>query len=337
MMLAGVMWLAACTFTPEIAPPRNEPGSVGITPTVRVVFATIEEGRRYARIKDDYSQRTGALERQLKVRTKRELNEAQYLEELAADVREWSDKERAFVTRALESLREPLGRMPLPLPIQVTLVQMDGRVYGNRVAYTRGNEIYFPGGMVDGSGPIDGFRSLLAHELFHVASRQDRTWREAMYAIVGFQPVPEVAIPAALQARKITNPDAPRLDSAIRLTVANRGPVWVVPLMQSKIGDIGNEPPLSFLSVMDLQWLEVGRGDALPKRIALSDPPILHETDQVLTGLLERIGHNTKYIVHAEEILASNFAQMILAIDPPSPEIHARMRAVMKERAVPGQ
>jgi hypothetical protein len=32
--------------------------------------------------------------------------------------------------------------------------------------------------------------------------------------------------------------------------VGNRGPVWVAPLMQSKIGDIGNEPQLSFLSVM---------------------------------------------------------------------------------------
>ena len=233
----------------------------------------------------------------------------------------------------MEALREPLAQMQLPLPAQITLVRMDGRVFGNRVAYTRGNEIYFPGGMVAGDGPLDFARALLAHELFHVASRHDRAWRDAMYAIVGFQPVPEVAIPAALLARKITNPDAPRMDSAIRLSVGDRSPVWVVPFMQSKISAIGNEPPLSFLSVMDLLWLEVGRGDAPPTRTVLSDPPVLHETDQVLVGLLEQVWRNTKYIVHAEEILASNFAQMLFVAEPPSPAIHTRMRTVMKEYA----
>jgi Domain of unknown function (DUF4157) len=333
VLLALSALLTACSSATR----QNEQAGIAMTPTVRVVFATVDEGQRYARTKDDYSQRTGLLERQLKVRTTRHLSESEYLDELAADVRAWSDRERESITRAVASLRAPLARMQLPLPAQVTLVRMDGRVYGNRVAYTRGNAIYFPGGMVSEGTSIDNLRSLLAHELFHVASRQDRAWRDAMYAIVGFQPVPEVVIPPDLLARKITNPDAPRLDSAIRLSVSDRGLVWVVPLTQSKIADIGHLPPPSFLSVMDLVWLEVGRGEVLPQPIVLSDPPVLHGTDTVLVGLLEHIGRNTKYIVHAEEILASNFAQMMLTIEPPSPEIHARMRRVMDERASRGR
>ncbi|MSQ21369.1 MAG: hypothetical protein EXR39_17955 [Betaproteobacteria bacterium] len=87
IMLAAVMLTAACSAPAVLTQTLDERGSVAITPAVRVVFATIDEGRRYARMKDDYSQRTDALERQLKVRTARAPNEAQYLEELALDVR----------------------------------------------------------------------------------------------------------------------------------------------------------------------------------------------------------------------------------------------------------
>ena len=307
---------------------------VALTPSVRVVFADVDEGRRLARASDDYSRRTGALERQLKVRTTRELSEADYLTELAADVRAWPDDERERVSRLLESLREPLARMPLPLPARVALIRMSGRVNGEHVAYTRGNEIYLPSDMLSKEAPPQMLRELIAHELYHVASRQDRAWRDAMYAIVGFQPMAEAVLPAALQARRLTNPDAPKMDSAIRVTVEGRGPVWVMPLLLSTIDRIDAEPPQHFFLVLSLHWLEVGRGDALPKQAAIGDPPVLHDT-RTLQGFAEAIGRNTGYIIHAEEILASNFMQMVAGTLPRSPEIHARMREVMTRRAAP--
>jgi hypothetical protein len=329
------MLLAALGPALAFAQAAPAPQDVTLTPAVRVVFAGLEEGRRLAATPDDYSRRTSAIERQLKVRTTRELSESDYLAELAADVRAWSDHERARVTRALESLREPLARLPLPLPPRVVLVRMSGRVTGEEVAYTRGNEIYLPVDMVSPESPVAALRGLLAHELFHVASRQDRAWRETMYAVVGFRPLPDVVLPSALQARRITNPDAPRLDSAIRVTVAERGPVWVMPLLQSSIERIGSEIPPSFFTVMTLRWLEVGHGDAPPAQATLADPPVLHDT-RALQGFYDTIGRNTGYIIHAEEILASNFAQMVTGVPAQSPEIQARMRGVMSGRAARG-
>jgi Domain of unknown function (DUF4157) len=310
----------------------SAPAEVALTPSVRVVFAGIVEGRRLAQAADEYSQRTGALERQLKVRTTRELSEADYLNELASDVRAWSDEERERVTRALESLREPLARMPLPLPSRVVLVRMTGRVTGEQVAYTRGNEIYLPVGMVTPDASVESLRGLLAHELFHVASRQDRARRDAMYGVVGFAPMREAVLPALLQARRITNPDAPKLDSAIRVSIADRGPVWVMPLLQSTIDRIGAEIPPSFFVVMSLRWLEVGRGEAAPAEPVLADPPVLYDTRE-LQGFYDSVGRNTGYIIHAEEILASNYAQMVSGIAPQSPQIQARMLEVMTARA----
>ncbi|MFN0039365.1 MAG: DUF4157 domain-containing protein [Burkholderiales bacterium] len=310
----------------------SAPAEVALTSSVRVAFAGIVEGRRLAQVTDEYSQRTGALERQLKVRTARELSEADFLNELAADVRAWSDEERERVTRALEFLREPLARMPLPLPSRVVLVRMTGRVMGEQAAYTRGNEIYLPVGMVTPEVSAESLRELLAHELFHVASRQDRAWREAMYAVVGFAPTREAVLPALLQARRITNPDAPILDIAIRVSIADRGPVWVMPLLQSTIDHIGAEIPSSFLAVMLLRWLEVGRGESAPAEPVLADPPVLYDTRE-LQGFYDSVGRNTGYIIHAEEILASNYAQMVSGIAPQSPQVQSRMLEVMTARA----
>jgi hypothetical protein len=135
-----------------------------------------------------------------------------------------------------------------------------------------------------------------------------------------------------LQARRITNPDALRLDSAIRVTVAKRGPAWVVPLLQATIDRIDNEPPAHFMQVMTLRWLEVGRGEAAPAQPVVGKPPQLYDTRD-LSGFVEAIGRNTPYIIHAEEILADNFSQLALGRAPQSPEIHARMREVMNARA----
>ena len=332
----AALWLAVLCGFAALAQTSTAPAELALTAAVRVVFAEVEEGRRLAGTRDEYSRRTGAIERQLKVRTTRELSESDYLNELVADVRAWPDDERERVSRAIESLREPLSRLPLPLPSRVVLVRMSGRVTGEQVAYTRGNEIYLPVGMVGADAPPEGLRGLLAHELFHVASRQDLAWRNAMYAAVGFQPIAEVVLPAPLQARRITNPDAPKMDSAIRVTIAERGPVWVMPLLQSRIDRIGADMPPSFFAVMGLRWLEVGRGDPAPERAVLGDSPVLYETRE-LQGFFERIGRNTQYIIHAEEILASNYAQMIDSAPAQSPEIHARMRAIITARAAPNR
>ena len=306
------------------------PSEIALTDATRVVFAGVTQGRALAATADEYSARTSALERQLKVRTTQTLTEAGYLAELAADVRDWTDDERARVAQAWAPLVTALRELPLPLPARVTLVRMSGRVMGEQVAYTRGDAIYLPVGMVSAGVPTPALTSLLAHELFHVASRHDRRWRDAMYATVGFRALPEVVLPAALAARSMVNPDAPRLDSAIRVAIGDRSDVWVLPVLQSTLERIGDPPPLHFMAVLSLRWLEVGQGAAPPARAQLGDPPRLHDTRD-LRGFAEQIGRNTNYIIHAEEILASNYAQMVMgAPAAQSPDVHERMRAVLR-------
>jgi len=172
---------------------------------------------------------------------------------------------------------------------------------------------------------------LIAHELFHIASRYDKAWRDAMYATIGFLPIEEVTLPLQFASLKITNPDAPRIDAAIKVQ-SDDSMVWVAPLLQSTVDHYAAAQGGEFHKFLKLTWLEVARGEQPPGRAELTQPPRLRETAQ-LGGFLEQIGRNTKYIIHPEEILADNFAQLATGQTGPSPEVHQRLREALQRQA----
>jgi hypothetical protein len=55
-----------------------------------------------------------------------------------------------------------------------------------------------------------------------------------------------------------------------------------------------------------------------------------------VSGFMEQVGKNTDYIIHPEEILADNFALLVLN-EPKvaSPEILQKMREVLLRKTVP--
>ena len=63
---------------------------------------------------------------------------------------------------------------------------------------------------------------VIIHELFHVLSRHDPEFRSTMYGIIGFKMIDEIRLPNDLQAMKLTNPDAPYVDSYIQLEYENQ-------------------------------------------------------------------------------------------------------------------
>jgi len=82
--------------------------------------------------------------------------------------------------------------------------------------------------------------------------------------------------------------------------------------------------------VLQLAWLEVGRDVISPVRAELGSPPRLYRTAE-LGNFFEQIGRNTAYIIHPEEILADNFAQLATGQEQtvPSPEVQQRIRAAL--------
>jgi hypothetical protein len=291
-------------------------------------FASVEQGRAIVSARDEYIERLSPLERTLKARSESPVSEADFLKLLAATVKPWSAADRAAIQRALDSIAPAIAQLGLPLPRSVTFVRTSGVGEGN-APHTRASAIIITDSALK---QPQGLPALLAHELFHVASRQDRAWRDAMYATIGFMPIEEIALPPELAARRITNPDAPRLDVAIRVETAE-GPAWVTPLLLATV-DRYDLRCGKFFAVMQLTWIEVGRG-ARPQRGELANPPRLRSTAD-LRQFAEQVGRNTGYIIHPEEILAENFAQLVTGKSGPTPKVHERLRAALKRNTPAG-
>ena len=291
-------------------------------------FVTAEQGRAIISARDEYIQRLSPLERALKAKSEVPVSEADFLQLLASTVQPWSDADRASVQAALDSIRSQLARLTLPLPETVVFVRITGVGEGN-APHTRANAVLLTATSLQRPAAL---ARLIAHELFHVASRRDKAWRDALYATIGFASIDEFALPPQLASRKITNPDAPRIDVAVKVETAD-GTAWVAPLLQSTVDRYDASRPAEFFSFLRLHWLEVARGELPPKKAELSEPPRLRNTAD-LRGFQQQIGRNTQYIIHPEEILAENFAQLVTGETGPSPEIHQRLREALQRQAL---
>ena len=191
---------------------------------------------------------------------------------------------------------------------------------GGAVGYTRGNYIVLKA--FESVNP-EGLESLILHELFHVLSRVDATFRARMYTIIGFEMMPPVEYPESLRQRRITNPDAPQTDSYITVNVEDEPVDCMMVLYADKDYDGGD-----FFSYLNIGFLQLEGGDV--KSVAhAKDGPIIHSMEDV-KGFFEQVGNNTGYIIHPEEILADNFTFAILdKSDLKTPRIVDEMRTVL--------
>ena len=289
-------------------------------------FATVDEGRAFVVARDEYVRRLSPIERALKAKSEAPVSEAGFLQLLASAVRPWSDADRISVQQALESIRPQLVELKLPLPETVVLVRTSGEGEGN-APHTRANAIMLTDGLIAQPNTL---AHVMAHELFHIASRQDKGWRDTMYATIGFVSIEEVALPQQLAARVITNPDAPRIDVAINVQT-DGGVVWVAPLLQATADKYDSARGGEFFAYLKLVWLEISRDERAPQRAQLPRPPRLFDIKD-LRGFHEQVGRNTAYIIHPEEILAENFAQLATRQAGRSPEVHQRLREALQSK-----
>jgi len=215
LCLAGLLWVLCALATAQ---------------ATTFEFASVAGGRAVVTARDDYIVRLSALERALKAKSTTPVSEARFVAIAAAGVRAWSGAERERVEQALAALRQPLAELNLPLPDRVLLVRASGAGEGG-AAHTRGHAIVLTDEALRTPARLP---FLLAHELFHIASRHDPAWRDTLYGAIGFVPIEGVVLSPDLAERRITNPDAPKLDVALHAMV-DGNPSWVTPLLLATV------------------------------------------------------------------------------------------------------
>jgi hypothetical protein len=301
-----------------------------------IVFDGAQVAARRLSTRDAFVRRLGPFDRSARLKTNGIVTEQRYLAFMAGTALDWTPAQRARIQSAFDSVRPALERLALPLPSPVHLLLATGAGEGN-AAYTRGDAIVLPRGIVDGA-PRD-LPALIAHEMFHVASRANPALRDRLYACIGFQPCGEVLLPEHLRDQRITNPDAPANAHAIAVEVDGH-PVWAVPVLHASGARYDAAKGGEFFDQLVSELLLVERTGAGSHRLV--DPPRGRLVPfDAAKGFHEQVGRNTGYTIHPEEILADNFA--LLATEAKgvrSPDVLGRIRAVLLagpgDRATPG-
>ncbi|HEY6204703.1 MAG TPA: hypothetical protein VIW21_00905 [Chthoniobacterales bacterium] len=284
-------------------------------------FASVAEATAILGQKDDFIQRLSPFDRAARMKTDKSVSEEEFLRFVKTNAAAWSESEQAKVGAAISALRPALESLPIAFPKKISFIKTTGAEEGGAF-YTRDSAVMMPAKQTDAA---DGelLKKTIAHELFHILSRTNPELREKLYALIGFTNCGEIEFPDELKARKITNPDAPRNDHAIRVR-ANGREVNVVPILFSSAPNYDLVRDGEFFNYLQLGFVIVSKN---PNDGADVLPP------QQLSGFFEQVGRNTNYIIHPEEILAENFALLTIGRrDVPSPDLLDRLRQALGQK-----
>jgi hypothetical protein len=294
-----------------------------------VEFASVDQARQILTAQDDFVLRMSPFDRASRMKTNRNVSTDVYLEFVGRNVLAWNDSERQKITSAIQGVQAELESLLLPFPEKVFVIKTTGDEEGG-AAYTRANAIVLP--EAEMTAPVEKIRKTICHELFHILSRANPDLREKLYADIGFVKCDEVAFPLELKSRKLTNPDAPKNDHCILLQVGGKR-YWAVPIIFSSTDTYDVKRGGEFFNYLQFRFLPVERSDisSAVKPIYDGQKPKLIDMQQV-SGFLEQVGRNTGYIIHPEEILADNFALLVLRErNVPSPSIIRKMEETLKQ------
>lgn len=308
-----VVLAAACASDPAPVPeqtaatssPSAAPTSAMQAADLPVRFSSRDEAAAFLSSEDAFTRALSDFDRGFRLEAEApNVDDETYRAHLATTALEWTEQERAAYAESASNLAEAMAGLKLPVPDRVLLVRTDGRdEFG--AAYTRENAIILP--RKDALREHDRRVGLLAHELFHVASRTGGdAFRDRVYDLLGFVRLPRpLKAPPELEARRLTNPDAHAYAYAITVNTAD-GPRRVVPVLSSS-KPLPEARQVPFGHMLELNLLAVdanGVWARSPAGTLLGYP--VEETDYA-----KRVGINTGYIVHPDEVLADNFSLLV--------------------------
>jgi len=290
-------------------------------------LASAAEGRAILEAEDDFTRALGSFDRSFRMRTTAPVEDAdlrRYLGEQALDFS--SDEARAW-DEAMTILAHGAKGLRALLPAEVVLVKTTGHEERDH-AYTRANAIIVPAARARSWRGERAYR-FLAHELFHIATRHSSKLRDETYALLGFE---RLATPLAppLDDCRLTNPDAHELAHSLKL---EDGRAFVPLLICSHpLADVLDRATvLGPNGAVEAMLLEIDPVAGAPMSDSQGEPLLVKLES---TTWSQRIGRNSSYTIHPEEVLADNLALLIRRRLGKSPSIPDASFAAAFESAI---
>ncbi|MCL1050553.1 DUF4157 domain-containing protein [Shewanella abyssi] len=275
---------------------------------------------------DDFIQRVSQFDIDARMKQPDAQSKSDYLAFVAKQTMDWSEQEQLVLSKAFDSISAKLVELNISLPEPIQFIKTTGLEEGG-AAYTRGQAIILQARQIANE---EGLPRLLAHELLHVYSRFNPKVKQQLYQAIGYHYIGDIDFPSQLAQRKLTNPDAPINDFAIRVNYQGK-PVWVVPILFADAERYDLERGGEFFDYLMFEFVIVGR-DAEANKSAYDAAGAEIIAVPELKGFFEQVGRNTNYIIHPEEIVADNFALLVIEeIELKSPKILFKIEQVFKQ------
>ncbi len=292
----------------------------------RVRFGSAAETAAALARADPFVEAMSPFDRSARLKSRAPVSSAQFQAFVGKQALEWDELEVARFSEVLRRIERTLEPFRLRLPAEILLGKTTGEEEG-QAAYCRStNVVIIPEGKATGSP--EALQGLLAHELFHILSRNDLEVRDAIYGVFGFRPRPRIDLPEPFLSRRITNPDAPQIRHSIEVQVGGRA-VEVAPVLYSRAARFDPAEADSFFDYLTFKLMAVGRVDGAWVPLMTNGAPQFFGVGDV-GGFFEQIGRNTGYIIHPEELAADNFVMMLDGrADVPNPDLLSKMRTIL--------
>lgn len=283
-------------------------------------FATRAEAQMLITDIDNFSNGLNQFDIDLRLQ-KKNGRKSEWLRLAMNEAKNWGDVEKEKVTDAFKVVSTNIKKMKLhfSFPDDIVLLKTSMKEELNMAAYTRKSWIAIGEGFLQ-TATNEQIQYLVAHELFHILTRNSVEFKRTAYATIGFNVLDhEIILPTDVVAKRISNPDIERRDSYVKLNINGT---------ETKCVQITyTTQPYSTGTIFD--YLNVGfiplNEDLIP--VMKDGQTVIYPVSMVADEFKQKVGSNTDYTVDPEEVLADNFSYMLIQKKGlPSPEITNKLK-----------
>jgi hypothetical protein len=244
---------------------------------------------------------------------------ASYKKYLQSDVTAFSKEEAAFVAKAMTEAFQLVSKVSVRyFPDDIRLIKTKAHHYDGEMYYTRENCIVIPAPILKQKN-YEAFLQTMLHEISHIVTRLNPNVKGQLYALVGFKKIETpLQMPDSLRRRLLTNPDGVDINWANTLTSATGKTVFTLPLLYAKDTVFDPKKP-DFSDYLGWNYYELAPS-ADNKTLVVQTVGSRQQSTLDTRGINDMFlkNYNTAYIIHPDEIVADNFALLMLSQKNPS-------------------
>lgn len=231
----------------------------------------------------------------------------------AANVLDYPEAEKALMQALLVTHKKKLEKIAPLMPDSVYFIKVTDEVESG-IPHTRGNAFVSPERRTSIS------TKLFFHQIFHILSRHNRIKRASLYNIIGFRPC-YFQPTEDVDRLSVRNPEAPFTEFFIPVEIDGRDSAVMSYLHTDQEGfDPTIKGGFDGHITGDLIEVSVEGGICKPIINNNGKPNLFKHED--IPDFYDTVGYNTNFDIHPEEIIADNFAFLMMkSNDLPNPEI----------------